>query len=70
MKKLKFKKLTTVDHDTANLDGSMNEKIIHHNEILEVQSIEETVGRSYVDLWMEDGSILLDVPKNTFEVLA
>ncbi len=69
MKTLKFKKVTTVDYDIFSLDNMPSERTMHPNETLEIEGIEETPGRSYVDIWLEDGTCLLDVPKDSFEIV-
>jgi hypothetical protein len=63
MKTIKFLKVTTVDVEA----GEPQEKTFYPNDIIDIYSIEETPGRSYVDIWLEDDSCLLDVPKASFE---
>jgi hypothetical protein len=67
MKKVKFLKLTTVDYDEGN--DMPGEKTFYPNDTIDVYSIEETQGRSFVDIWLENDSVLLDVPKTSFEVI-
>jgi hypothetical protein len=65
--RVKFNKQVTVDFlDSQEEHGS--DKTFYHNQIVEVERIEETV-RGFVDLIFENGDAAIGIPKQGLTIL-
>lgn len=65
--KVKFNKQVTVDF-LDNREEHGRDKTFYHNQIVEVERVEETV-RGFVDLIFDNGDAAIGVPKGSLTTL-
>ncbi len=65
--RVKFNKQVTVDF-LDHREEIGNDKTFYHNQIVEVERLEETV-RGFVDLIFENGDAAIGVPKQGLTIL-
>jgi hypothetical protein len=65
--RVKFNKQVTVDF-LDNQEEHGRDKTFYHNQIVEVERMEETV-RGFVDLIFENGDAAIGIPKQGLTVL-
>lgn len=65
--RVKFNKQVTVDF-LGNQEEHGSDKTFYHNQIVEVERMEETV-RGFVDLIFENGDAAIGIPKQGLTVL-
>ena len=65
--RVKFNKQVTVDF-LGNQEEHGNDKTFYHNQIVEVERMEETV-RGFVDLIFENGDAAIGINKQSIQII-